>query len=67
MEIKKFLNDGTKLRDEKRVITFLTTNGYRTPKYIWVGYSNNNIELCDITKKGVVDKIERDNRLFSKI
>ena len=66
-KIKKILNDGTQLRDEKRVVTFLTTKGYRTPQYIWVGYSNDNIELCDTTKKGVIDKIERDNRIFSKI
>jgi len=65
MEIKKVLNDGKHLRDSNKVITFLTSKGNRTPQYVWVGYSNTDFELYDITKKGVIMEIDRDNRLFS--
>lgn len=61
--IMKVKNDGRHLRDQKTVVTFLTNKGNRTPKDIWVGYSDGNIELCDITLKGLKSKLERDNRL----
>ena len=61
--IMKVKNDGKHLRDQKAAITFLTSKGNRTPKDIWVGYSDDNIELCDITLKGLKSKLERDNRL----
>lgn len=30
----------------------------------WVGFSDNGIEMTDMTKRGVIKKIERDNKLF---
>ena len=64
MNITKVLNDGKHLTQTNKIITFLTTDGWRTPKYIYTGFSNGNIEMCDITKKGCISAIERDNRLF---
>lgn len=64
MTIKKVLNDGRHLTQSNSIITFSTSKGNRTPKYIYVGFSNSGIELYDITKKGCMSKIERDNRLF---
>lgn len=66
MTIQKVLNDGKHLTQSNKVITFLTSKGNRTPKYIYVGFSNDNTEMYDMTKKGCIAKIERDNRLFSK-
>lgn len=63
MIVKKVLNNGEFVEDKKKY-TFLTTKGYRTPQFIFVGYSDAGIEMCDITKKGAISKIERDNRLF---
>jgi hypothetical protein len=64
MKVRKVLNDGKHLTQMNSVMTFLTNNGYRTPKEIWVGTSNNGIEIIDITKKSCISKVERDNRLF---
>ena len=64
MNIKKVLNDGKHLTQSNSIITFLTSKGNRTPKYIYVGFSDDGIELYDTTKKGCISKIERDNRLF---
>ena len=47
-----------------RVVTFLTCNGWRTPREIWVGFSNGGIEITEMTKRGVIKKIERGNKLF---
>jgi len=66
MTIEKVKNDGKHLRDQKKFITFLTNKGNRTPEYIWIGYSEDNIELYDTTKKGVISAIERDNRLSKR-
>ena len=62
--IKKVLNNGKNLRDEKRIITFLTNQGYSTPKFIWIGYTNSNFEVFDATKKGLITKMERTEKLF---
>jgi hypothetical protein len=62
--IKKIPNDGHHLRDEKAVINFITAKGVRRPKEIWVGYSSSDFELTDITKKGLISKLERDDRFF---
>jgi len=64
MNAKRVLNNGRNLRDSKNIINFLTCQGYRTPQYIWVGYSNSDIEFYDTTKKGLLSKLDRDNRLF---
>ena len=64
--IKRVLNDGKNLRDSKKVMTFLTPAGNRTPKYLWVGYSDTDFELTDMSKAGLISKIERDNRFFGK-
>ena len=66
MEIVKVLNDGKHLQKSNSVKTFLTLNGYRTPKYIWVGMSDGGIEIAMPTKNDCKAAIERDNRLFSK-
>lgn len=66
MVVKKVENDGKHLRDTKSIITFLVRAGWRTPKYIWVGYSNDDIEITDMTKKDCMAAIERDNRLSAK-
>lgn len=63
-KIKKVLNNGQNLRDEKRIITFLTNNGYRTPEYIWVGYTDSNLEVFEITKKGLISNMERTEKFF---
>ena len=66
MNVVKVSNDGFHLTQSKSVITFLTSKGYRTPEYMYVGISDGGIELYDMTKKGCVSKIERDNRMFGK-
>ena len=64
MNIQKVPNDGKHLSQINRVVTFLTCKGWRTPNEIWVGFSDNGIEMIDMTKRGVIKKIERDNKLF---
>jgi hypothetical protein len=64
MNVQKAQNDGKHLQQTNGIITFLTCNGWRTPKEIWVGFSNGGIEIADMTKRGVIKKIERDNKLF---
>lgn len=66
MEPKKVLNNGHNLEQSKKVITFLTTKGWKTPKYIWVGKSEEGIEIAQMTKKECIAAIKRDNRLFSQ-
>lgn len=64
-DIRKVSNDGTQVKS-KRVIRFLTTNGFRTPREIWVGYDNYDTELTDTTKKGVKNAIDMNNRVFAE-
>ena len=64
ISVRKVPNDGKHLSQINRVVTFLTRKGWRTPNEIWVGFSANGIEMTDMTKRGVIKKIERDNRLF---
>lgn len=66
MEPKKVLNNGHNLEQSQKVISFLTTKGWRTPKYIWVGKSEGGIEIAQMTKKECIAAIERDNRLFNQ-
>lgn len=65
MEVRKVLNNGEFTTDKKKY-SFFTSKGYRTPEWIWIGLSNDGVEFCDMTKKGVVSKIERDNRLSER-
>lgn len=67
VEIKKVLNDGKHLKQQDKVITFLTSKGYRTPKYVYVGTSDGGIEIAQPTKRDCIRAIERDNRLFPKL
>lgn len=53
--MKKILNNGQK---------FLTPKGIRTPKYIWVGKDSEGYEIKDITKRGLINSISRNNRIF---
>lgn len=64
MSVQKAPNDGKHLQQTNGIITFLTCNGWRTPREIWAGFSNGGIEMTDMTKRGVIKKIERDNKLF---
>lgn len=64
MNVQKIPNDGKHLSQINRVVTFLTCNSWRTPREIWVGFSNGGIEITEMTKRGVIKKIERDNKLF---
>lgn len=64
MSVQKVPNDGKHLSQINRVVTFLTCKGWRTPNEIWVGFSDNGIEMTDMTKRGAIRKIERDNKLF---
>lgn len=64
MNVQKIPNDGKHLSQINRVVTFLTCNGWRTPREIWVGFSNGGIEITEMTKRGVIKKIERGNKLF---
>lgn len=65
MEIRKVLNDGKNVTSNK-IYKFLTVNGYRTPKEIYVGYDNFGTELHATTKKGLLSAIEMNNRVFTK-
>jgi len=47
-------------------IKFLTVNGLRTPKYVWIGEDIFGNKIHDTTKSGLKDKIERNNRVFTK-
>jgi hypothetical protein len=64
LTIKKVLNNGKNLRDEKKIITFLANQGYTTPKFIWVGYTKSNLEVYDATKKGLISKMDRTEQFF---
>ena len=64
MNVQKIPNDGKHLSQINRVDTFLTCNGWRTPREIWVGFSSGGIEIAEMTKRGAIRKIERDNKLF---
>lgn len=64
MNVQKAQNDGKHLQQTNGIITFLTCNGWRTPREIWVGFSNGGIEITEMTKRGVIKKIERGNKLF---
>lgn len=64
MNVQKAQNDGKHLQQTNGIITFLTCNGWRTPRKIWVGFSNGGIEIAEMTKRGAIRKIERDNKLF---
>ena len=66
INVVKVLNDGKHTEQSKGVLNFLTLEGYRIPKYIWVGKSNDGIEICEMTKRECIAAIERDNRLFSR-
>lgn len=63
MEIKKVLNDGKNIKHVK-IISFLTSQGKRTPKEIYVGYDDFGTELYGITKKELIESINRNNRVF---
>lgn len=65
MNIRKVLNDGNNIK-RKVVVRFLTNNGYRTPKEIWVGEDNFGNELAEDTKRSLISAIEMNNRVFSK-
>lgn len=62
--IKRVLNDGKNLIQRQEILTFLTTNGWRTPQYIYVGMSDGGIEIAQPTKRDCEMAIARDNRLF---
>lgn len=64
MNIRKVLNDGKNIK-RKAVIRFLTGNGYRTPKEIWVGEDHFGNELTEITRKSLKSAIEMNNRVFT--
>lgn len=54
MNVQKVPNDGRHLSQINRVVTFLTCKGWRTPNEIWVGFSDNGIEMTDMTKRGTI-------------
>ena len=62
--IKKVPNNGKNLKDDKRIITFLTCQGYRTPKFIWIGYTKSNLEVFEMTKENLISKMERTEKFF---
>ena len=56
MSVQKAPNDGKHLQQTNGIITFLTCNGWRTPRKIWVGFSNGGTEMTDMTKEELLRK-----------
>lgn len=66
MEIKKVLNDGMHLEQQRAVLTFTHNGGFRKPKYIFVGKTKDGLEIAQPTKRECKAAIERNNRIYCK-
>jgi hypothetical protein len=56
------MENAVKMLNDKKV-SFLTTKGKRTPKYIWQGRCYKGELMEEMTKKGLISHLDRLKRL----
>lgn len=65
MEIRKVKNNGKHSQESNKPVSFITENGFVMPDEIWVGKTENGIEVVQITQEECVAGVERINKIIN--